>query len=119
MKSVFFSKKEQSAIATFLGDLQHARKTRAHLLARCNDDPIQVLDYFRTFVTEEDFQGDEILQKIAKALKCQGYGDKLRFKESTQTKATKIENIVRALPYADILEKRGLIGHAMRFAGAH
>lgn len=78
----FFSRKEVAAINTFIGDLTHERRTRAHLLARCADDPIRVLDYFRRFVTREDFAGNEILQKISGVLRKEGFGHKIRFKAS-------------------------------------
>jgi len=118
----FFSKREAAAINTFIGDLRHDRKTRAHLLARCNDDPVRVLEYFRNHVTREDFDGSDILQRIAKGLKREGFAHKIHFKPSapittpSSTPAVKMGNpmdIINRLPFADVLQKRGLIKYAI------
>ena len=120
------------AISTYAGDLKHARRTRAHLLARCQDDPIRVLDYVRNYVTEEDFHSDETIKRIVNCLKREGLTDKIRFKASSDTKkdseiSTRIPKrnpmeIISSLPFKDILDKRGLTGYAIKcvsFAAAN
>ena len=122
MNMNFFSKRESVAISVHLGDMKYVRHTRAHLLGRCNNDPIRVLDFFRKHVTREEFNGNEILQRIAAGLRKEGLGHKIRFKPSdTQAReaiAPKAEKAspmdkLRSLGFADILIKRGLAKYAI------
>ena len=106
----------------YLGDMKHVRQTRAHLLGKCNNDHIRVFDFFRKHVTREEFNGNEILQKIATGLRKEGFGHELRFKPSDTTapeamtpqviKASPMDKF-RSLSFADILVKRGLIKYAI------
>lgn len=118
----FFSKRETVAISTYLGDMRHVRQTRAHLLGQCNNDPVKVLEFFRKQVTREEFNGNEILQRIAVGLRREGFGDKIRFKsaetvvpESAPARRPRISPMDKLwnLSFADILMKRGLVKYAI------
>ena len=123
-----FSRKEAMAILTFVGDRKHDRRTRTHLLARCQDEPIRVLDYVREHVTEADYRNDEIIKRIVNGLKKEGFGEKIRFKAPSNPNNSGIEfktlkkfdpmEIIRRLPYKDILDERGLTGYAIKHLGA-
>ena len=122
MNTNFFSKRETVAISMYLGDMKHVRQTRAYLLGRCNNDPIKVLDYFRQYVTREEFDGNEILQRIAEGLRKEGLGHKIRFKPSDTTapeaitlQATKASPMdkFRSLSFADVLIKRSIVKYAI------
>ena len=120
MNTSFFSKQETVAISMYIGDMKHVRQTRAHLLGRCNNDPIRVLDYFRKYVTRKEFKGNEILQRIASGLKKEGLGHKIRFKpsEPVAQETAKIPQlspmkILENSGFADILARRGLVKYAL------
>lgn len=109
------------AVSMYLGDKRHELRTRAHLLGRCNNEPVKVLDFFKKHVTEKEFDGNEILQRIARGLKKEGFGHKIRFKPEPKPapkkkpeppKPTPMEKF-KGLGFADILEKRGLVKYAM------
>lgn len=84
MSLQFFSTRERAATDIYFGDLRHERRTRAYLLGRCNNEPLKVLEFFRSCVTREDYEGNEILQRIAMGLRREGFGDKIRFKPSPE-----------------------------------
>lgn len=122
MSMQFFRKQEKTAISIYLSNQRHERQTRAHLLGRCNNEPIKVLEFFRNYVTREEFEGNEILQRIAVGLRKEGFGDKIRFKSSkprmpAESKTAIMKRInpidrIRNLNYSEILEKRGLVKYA-------
>lgn len=122
MSMQFFKRQETVVVSVFLGDRRHERRTKAHLLGRCNNEPVKVLEFFRNHVTREDFEDNEILRKIAMGLRKEGFGDKIRFKPPVPVgkqlkdpaipqKTSLIEKI-KELSYSDILEKRGLVKYA-------
>jgi methionyl-tRNA formyltransferase len=116
---------------TYIGDLRHVSSARAHLLARCQDEPIKVLEYVREYVTEKDFQSDETIKRIVNSLKREGLTGKIRFKTPSDTNDSEIcariskrnpMDVISSLPFKDILDKRGLTAYAIKcvsVAGAH
>ncbi len=111
------------AILTYIGDLRHVSRARAHLLARCQDEPIKVLEYVREYVTEKDYESDETIKRIVNSLKREGFTDKIRFKAPSDTNDSEIYariskrnpmDIISSLPFKDILDKRGLTVYAIK-----
>ena len=86
-------------------------------LARVQDNAEELLALIKENVTEEQAMRYGFIANIVKALEMRGYGERIRFKE-TSVPALPRENVRKldlgSLPYYEILERRGLVACAAR-----